>query len=96
MAKIVNDKYYTPAELAKHYVDKTKEIVGMDNITEWLEPSGGNGVFLDFLPQGTYSYDIEPEDGRITKQDYLELNLEYKKGRCIIGNPPFGRANSKR
>jgi hypothetical protein len=93
MAKIVNDKYYTPAELAKHCVDKTKEIVGMDNITEWLEPSGGNGVFLDFLPIGTYSCDIEPEDDRIKKQDYLELDLDYKERRCIIGNPPFGSKN---
>ena len=90
MAKIVNDKYYTPKNIAEYCVEKTKEIIGEENITEWLEPSGGNGVFLDYLPDGTYSCDIEPEDDRITKQDYLELELEYKKGRCIIGNPPFG------
>ena len=30
---------------------------------------------------------------KITKQDYLALDLPYKQGRCIIGNPPFGRAN---
>ncbi|MGL5691431.1 MAG: hypothetical protein ACRDD8_11520 [Bacteroidales bacterium] len=88
--KIVNDKYYTPSDLAEYCVNKTKEIIGEENITEWLEPSGGNGVFLDFLPQGTYSCDIEPEDERVTKQDYLELDLDYKKGRCVIGNPPFG------
>ena len=90
--KIKNDKYYTSTELAKYCVDKTKEIIGEDNITEWLEPSGGNGVFLDYLPDGTYSCDIEPEDdlNRVVKQDYLTLDLEYKKGRCIIGNPPFG------
>ena len=90
--KIKNDKYYTSPELAKYCVEKTKEIIGEDNITEWLEPSGGNGVFLDYLPKGTYSCDIEPEDklNRIYIQNYLELDLEYKKGRCIIGNPPFG------
>lgn len=36
------------------------------------------------------AYDIEPEDSRIIKQNYLDLSLEYKKGRCIIGNPPYG------
>ena len=92
MAKIKNDKYYTPSELAKYIVNKTKEIIGEKNITEWLEPSAGSGVFLDYLPEGTLAYDIEPEDdkGRIIKQDYLSLDLEYKKGRCVIGNPPFG------
>ena len=95
MAKIVNDKYYTPKELAEYCVNKTKEIIGENNISEWLEPSGGNGVFLDYLPKGTYSCDIEPEDllGRVEKQDYLELDIEYKKGRCVIGNPPFGSKN---
>jgi len=63
MAKIKNDKYYTPSGLAKYCVEKTKEVIGEENITEWIEPSGGNGVFLDYLPQGTYSCDIEPEGG---------------------------------
>lgn len=94
MAKIKNDKYYTPPELAKYVVKKTCEIIGEENISEFIEPSGGNGVFLDFLPNGTYSCDIEPEDDRIEEQNYLELDLEYKKGRCVIGNPPFGTRNT--
>lgn len=51
-------------------------------------------LFLNHLPPNTLAYDIEPEDNRIVREDYLELALEYKKGRCIIGNPPFGRGNS--
>lgn len=94
MAKIKNDKYYTPKDLAEYVVNKTKEIIGEDNITEYLEPSAGAGVFLDCLPQNTLCYDIEPEDDRIVKQDYLTLDLKYKKGRCIIGNPPYGRCLS--
>ena len=62
MTKIKNDKYYTSPDLAKYVVNKTKEIIGEENITEYIEPSGGNGVFLDYLPQGTYSCDIEPEN----------------------------------
>ena len=94
VAKIELDKYYTSDELAKYCVKKTKEIIGEENISEWLEPSAGGGSFLNHLPINTLAYDIAPEDNRITKQDYLTLDLEYKKGRCIIGNPPFGNRNN--
>lgn len=91
LAKIKNDKYYTPPELAMYCVEKTKEIIGDENITEYIEPSAGSGVFLDYLDKPYIAYDIEPEDERIIKQDYLTVDLEYKKGRCVIGNPPYGR-----
>lgn len=94
MAKIELDKYYTPKKLAEYCVNKTKEIIGEENITEWLEPSAGCGNFLDYLGDSYLAYDIAPEDDRIAKQDYLGLDLEYKKGRCIIGNPPFGKRNT--
>lgn len=92
--KIKNDKYYTSPELAKYCIEKTKEIIGEKNIVEYIEPSAGQGVFLDFLDKPYIAYDIEPEDKRITKQDYLDVDLKYKKGRCVIGNPPFGERMS--
>ena len=94
--KIKNDKYYTSPELAEYVVNKTKEIIGEENITEYIEPSAGAGVFLDYLDKEKvpyFAYDIEPEDDRIIKRDWLTVDLEYKKGRCIIGNPPFGKGN---
>jgi len=94
MAKIALDKYYTSPELAKYCVEKTKEIIGSDNITEYIEPSAGSGVFLDYLDRPYIAYDIEPEDERIIKQDWLSLDLDYRKGRCVIGNPPFGIKNT--
>ena len=94
IAKIKNDKYYTPPELAKYVVDKTKEVIGEENITEYLEPSAGAGVFLDYLDKPYLAYDIEPEDNRVVKQNFLDVELEFKKGRTTIGNPPFGRGNS--
>jgi hypothetical protein len=93
LTKLINDKYYTSADLAQYIVNKTKEIIGEENITEYLEPSAGAGVFLDYLDKPYLAYDIEPEDNRIIKQDYLTVNLDYKKGRCIIGNPPYGEKN---
>lgn len=94
MSKIQNDKYYTSPALAKYCVERTKEIIGEDNITEYIEPSAGAGVFLDYLDKPYLAYDIEPEDDRIIKADWLSVNLEYKKGRCVIGNPPFGSRNT--
>jgi hypothetical protein len=94
LTRLKNDKYYTSPELANYIVNKTKEIIGEENITEYLEPSAGNGVFLDLLDKPYLAYDIEPEDNRIIKQDFLTLNLFYKKGRCTIGNPPYGNRNT--
>jgi hypothetical protein len=93
ISKIINDKYYTSSDLAEYCVNKTEKIIGKDNITEYLEPSAGNGVFLDYLQKTYKAYDIDPEDNRIVKQDYLQLDIPYKQGRCIIGNPPYGNRN---
>ena len=98
MSKIHLDKYYTPQELADYCTKKAVEIIGIDNITELVESSAGQGVFLNsfekFLPNIPYkAYDIEPEDDRIIKQDYLELEMEYKIGRVVGFNFPYGKGN---
>lgn len=80
--------------MAKYCVEKTKEIIGVENITEYVEPSAGAGVFLDYLNNPFIAYDIDPEDNRILQQDWLTVKLNCKKGRCVIGNPPFGDRNS--
>ena len=88
--KLYLDKYYTPNDIAKHCYNKVIEVIGRENITEIIEPSAGSGVFLD-IDEEIIGYDIEPEDDRIVKADFLDLDLEYKKGRLILGNPPYGR-----
>lgn len=93
MAKIPLDKYYTSKETALYCINKTKEIIGVENITEWLEPSAGNGSFSLQL-DNCLAFDILPEDESIIQQDFLTLDLGYKKGRCIISNPPFGKRNN--
>ena len=87
--KIDNDKYYTPIDLAKYCIDKTFEIIGKENITDIIEPSAGNGSFSNQIK--CIAYDLLPESKDIIQQDYLTLNETYKKGRLIIGNPPYGR-----
>lgn len=93
--KLYLDKYYTPQSIADYCTHRVIEVIGIENITELVESSAGKGVFLNsfdkFVPNiPCRAYDIEPEDDRIVKQDFLKLDLEYKKGRCVIGNPPFG------
>jgi len=93
MSKLELDKYYTSDELAKYCIDKTYEIIGHDNISEVIEPSAGLGAFSNQI-EGCMAYDIEPDNPNIIKQDYLSLELEYLKGRLIIGNPPYGSRNT--
>lgn len=88
MAKIDLDKYYTDPKIAKLCIDKTIEIIGKENITYIIEPSAGNGSFSSQI--NCDAYDIQPESDNIIQADYLKLDIEYQKGRLIIGNPPFG------
>ena len=91
MAKINLDKYCTPKELAKYCIDVVNRL-GLE-ITEIIEPSAGNGAFSLQTPN-CIAYDLEPEHESIIKQDFLKLELPYKKGRLFIGNPPFGTRNT--
>jgi hypothetical protein len=54
MAKLDNDKYYTSPEIAEYVVNKTFEIIGISKISEFLEPSAGNGIFLNYLPSNLF------------------------------------------
>lgn len=92
MAKKDLDKYYTPVDVAKRLIDKTFEIVGKENITEVIEPSAGAGAFSKQI-ENCIAYDIAPDDDSIQQADFLTLDIPYKPGRLIIGNPPY---NSKR
>ena len=90
--KIPLDKYYTPTNLAKYCISALGKIECIKEVTHIIEPSAGNGSFSRFLPCD--AYDIQPDHPSIVKQDFLELNIPYLKGRLVIGNPPFGRTNS--
>ena len=95
------DKYYTPEWLVKHTVKKAVEIIGKENITDIIEPSAGDGAFIEELDKlanelgvNVGYYDLYPSHPRIVKMDYKKLIKSYKKGRLIIGNPPFGTSSS--
>lgn len=91
MAKINLDKYYTDPAIVELCLTELAKL--NLPITEYLEPSAGAGAFSFRLPEGSLAYDIEPEHESIIRQDFLKLELPYKEGRCVIGNPPFGSRN---
>lgn len=91
--KLILDKYYTPKEIVNKCLELFFNTIDINDVSEIIEPSAGNGAFSDELikyNKPTMFLDIEPEKENITKMDYLDLNLPYLKGRAIIGNPPFG------
>lgn len=90
--KLVLDKYYTPVSLARELIGLTVDKIGLQNISQFVEPSAGSGSFSNILStiKDAIAIDIEPDSADIIKSDYLSYFLPYKKGRCIIGNPPFG------
>lgn len=94
MSKIINDKYYTPINLANYCWNKVLNIIGEENISEIIEPSCGDGAFYhhnSMIPH--FGYDVKPECEylNVIEGDYLNQNITYLEGRLIIGNPPYGR-----
>ncbi len=90
--RIEDDAYFTSQEL----VDIVMGLFsGLEfEISEYIEPSAGSGVFLDYFDKPYKAYDIEPMDERVIREDFLELDLHYLEGRAVVGNPPYGRCLS--
>lgn len=88
------DKFYTPTQTAERCVElMLNTITNRMFVTEYLEPSAGSGNFSNII-NGCIAYDIEPQHETIIKADFLKLDLPYKEGRLIFGNPPFGDRNN--
>lgn len=94
MEKIENDKYYTPVNIANHCFDVAIAKIGTENISEIIEPSCGNGAFYHhekYVPDIGFDIDPQFQFKNVKREDFLKSSLEYKAGRLIIGNPPYGR-----
>jgi len=87
--KLHLDQYYTPTEVAVHCIETAYRVIGKENITTILEPSAGTGSFSNNI-SNCEAYDLEPKTDGVVQADFLLLDIEYKKGRLVIGNPPFG------
>lgn len=86
------DKFYTQPTVAKQCYDFLQSKLNINNTVTYLEPSAGNGAFLEFLPNYV-ALDIAPENDKIIQQDYLSYNTD-KTDFITIGNPPFGKRSA--
>lgn len=95
------DKYYTKINIVEQCIEACKENINILKDDLIIEPSAGNGSFIESIKKITNNYkfyDLEPENKEIIKQDFLNFDIsnlkrEYKNIH-IIGNPPFGRQAS--
>lgn len=89
----LKDQFFTPRDLAKKCWETfNREVkINTDNEYTFIEPSAGDGSFLDILPTGSIGLDIEPRSTEIQKQDYLTWKpTNISKKYIVFGNPPFG------
>jgi hypothetical protein len=89
------DKYYTKPEIATTCFKLLNNYLNESNINIseyiFLEPSAGNGSFLNSLNEYKFvAFDLAPEDFRIIKKDYLLDDLQLYKNLQYKENERFG------
>ena len=95
-----SDAFYTNENIAKKCVEELSNIVNFKEYDIILEPSAGSGIFSDMFLEyddlNIVSYDINPKQEYIKKQDFLKLKTDFLKKKSVltVGNPPFGRQSS--
>jgi predicted RNA methylase len=95
------DKYYTKPSVVKQCIKLVKKYINISNNDLIIEPSAGNGSFIDNIKNISSNYkfyDLEPEHDEVLKQDFLEFDYKELQSQFsnihVIGNPPFGRQSS--
>jgi hypothetical protein len=90
------DQFYTKSSIAKECVDSI--LLNCSDALEylWVEPSAGNGAFLNILPRGVHkvAMDLEPKAPGIDKLDFLTWKPITDGEKIFFGNPPFGSQGS--
>jgi hypothetical protein len=92
-SSVLKDQFFTPKNIANNcWITFQNEI--KINIDEYIfiEPSAGDGSFINILPNNSIFLDIEPRSSKIEKQDYLTWKPEINETKkyIVFGNPPFG------
>lgn len=90
------DQFFTPVETAikcfEIFTDVIKKFGENPNDFKYIEPSAGDGRFLQVLPHDTIAMDIEPRHPSVINADYLVWfpNPSENNSFVVFGNPPFG------
>lgn len=88
--QIGNEQFFTQRETAQKLSEWMQQQSWFKTVTEIVEPSAGDGVWLDHL-NVNQAFDIDPKDPRVQQADFLATSLAQTKCRLFVGNPPFGR-----
>ncbi|MDD9872789.1 MAG: hypothetical protein OXU65_04710 [Deltaproteobacteria bacterium] len=91
------DLFFTKDEIAKYCWGVFKDVARSYNFNiralTFIEPSAGNGCFMDLLPERRrIALDIAPRRRDVKRQDFLRWSppADAKRRFACIGNPPFG------
>jgi hypothetical protein len=92
------EKFYTKTDVVKGCMKNLYAVLSKRKIdpkkVHYLEPSAGDGAFLNLFKGSYDAYDIEPESSLVSKKDFLNLPLdevvcEKDKDLLVVGNPPY-------
>lgn len=90
------DQFYTDPALAAELVGHLLSWLNRQGVTatHFLEPSAGEGAFLDALVHAGVDavvdgVDLDPKHSRVRHGDFF--NEEVAPGTVVFGNPPFGK-----
>lgn len=88
------DQFFTPIDTVKECFKIFSDTIDIYKEKscdfKYIEPSAGDGNFLNVLPEDTIAMDIEPRHPSILNYDYLEWKPKDNKRYVVFGNPPFG------
>ena len=88
------DQFFTPLETAQKcfqiFTDVIKQYGENPSDFKYIEPSAGDGKFLQVLPSDTIALDIEPRHPSVINFDYLNWVPSENNKFVVFGNPPFG------
>lgn len=87
------EQFYTLREVASFLVGILRECYDLYGY-QVVEPSAGNGSFLNVLPPNTIAVDVDPQHPGVRKANFLDIELASAKPIIVIGNPPFGQGSS--
>lgn len=92
-----HDQFYTRRDVAVRLA-KTVANTLLVPPTVWVEPSAGDGAFVDAialsgLPGRVLALDLDPARPDILQGDFLRWTLPHHENGvvAVLGNPPFGK-----
>ncbi|MDQ1701036.1 MAG: adenine-specific DNA-methyltransferase [Frankiaceae bacterium] len=90
---VEREQFFTGRELARRCVDFADRLLRFETFARFVEPSAGDGSFLDLLPADRrIGIDIDPRAPGVVAADFLTWRPPAAPGRVLtIGNPPFGQ-----